>query len=306
MNHCAVPTIFFGGGTPSLMPVNIFAEITGALRDSFYIAPDAEITLESNPGTLDSVRLREFMTHGVNRLSVGVQSFNDSDLKFLGRRHSVTDAVKLIKIAQDFGLCVSGDFIYALPHHRINDVEKMCHDILDLELRHASIYELSIEPGTPLAKRGVKKIDNELSAEMYEIIGNVLSDKLPRYEISNYADPFNICRHNQNIWAGDPYIGFGPSACGRPFINDIWHEQENKAWALESDVKILDNETRAAEKIITGLRTRQGVDLTPDVRNVIDWDFVKRNPDMFVDGKNLSLSVKGLLLLDNLLIKLIK
>ncbi|MCL1902302.1 MAG: radical SAM family heme chaperone HemW [Alphaproteobacteria bacterium] len=295
LNHSAAPTIFFGGGTPSLMPTNVFIKIMDAIRTNFNVLPDVEITLESNPGTLDAARLREFIDAGVNRLSVGVQSLNDDELKFLGRRHTAADAIKLIEIAHNERMRVSGDFIYALPNQTVSDIEKMCHGILNLNLKHASIYELSIEPGTPLAARGIQKIDNELSAEMYETIGRIM---LPRYEISNYAVPGFECRHNQNIWNGDAYVGIGPSACGRPHINGVWYEQEN-------EINPIDDKTRATEKVITGLRTARGVALTPDVINVINWDFVDANPNLFIRNNNLSLSSKGMLILDGLLVNLI-
>jgi len=304
LGHPAVPTIFFGGGTPSLMPPAIFAKIMDALRENFDVAPDAEITLESNPGTLDAARLREFATAGVNRLSVGVQSFDDSELKFLGRIHTATDAINLIKTAQDMGLRVSGDFIYGTPGQSVASVEKLCRGILDLGLTHASLYELSIEPGTPLARRGTKKIDNDLSARMYETIGSILSDSLPRYEVSNYAAYGQECHHNQNIWAGEPYVGIGPSACGRPLKNGVWHEQEYSQ-EFQNEMKPMNAGARATEKIITGLRIVRGVALTPDVSSMIDWKFVEQNPDFFIrKNMNLSLTDKGLLILDNLLVRL--
>ena len=345
------PTIFFGGGTPSLMPTDIFKKIMDAIRINFDIAPDAEITLESNPGTLDAARLREFAAAGINRLSIGVQSFDDAELKFLGRIHTATDAINLVRAAQHMGLRVSGDFIYALPNQSVAAVEKTCRGILDLGLTHASLYELSIEPGTPLAARGIKKIDNDLSAEMFDTIGAILSDRLPRYEVSNYAASGHECRHNQNIWAGDPYIGIGPSAAGRPFIDGVWYEQSNPAnlktwliypptdalcastppkgevmvesgllplWGESASASVAPREpvggqliamsdrTRAVEKIITGLRTKRGVVVTPDVAAAIDLKFIEQNPDLFIrNHMNLSLSETGLLILDNILVHLI-
>jgi len=324
LGHPAVPTIFFGGGTPSLMPTAIFAKIMDALRANFAIAPDAEITLEANPGTIDvgvrgnapatisgafpraPTKLQDFVAAGVNRLSIGVQSFDDSELKFLGRIHTAADAVNLIRTAQDVGLRVSGDFIYALPNQSVASVEKLCHGILALGLTHASLYELSIEPGTPLAARGIKKIANDLSAQMFDAIGNILSNKLPRYEVSNYAAPGHECRHNQNIWAGEPYVGIGPSAAGRPLMDGQWFEQEYSR-QFQNEMKPMDVRVRATEKIMTGLRTIRGVALTPDVHALIDWEYVETHPDLFIRTDiNLSLAPNGLLILDNLLVNLIR
>ena len=304
-----VPTIFFGGGTPSLMPTDVFTRIMDATRDAFDVTPDTEITLESNPGTLDAPRLAEFITAGVNRLSVGVQSLDDNVLKFFGRRHSAADARRLLDAARAAGIRVSADFIYGLPDQTVADVEKMCRDINALNLNHVSLYELSIEPGTPFAAQKMTLPDNDIAAEMFEIIGNTLN--LPRYEVSNYARPGEECQHNVNIWDGDAYIGFGPSACGRPYFDDGWWEQKNDVGAY--GIRPLDARTRAIEKIITGLRTARGVALTPDVTAAMNMDFIQLHPELlscgsrFTDyGSRLVTTQKGLLLLDNILVSLVK
>lgn len=326
-----VPTIFFGGGTPSLMPVSIFVRIMDAVRANFDVAAGTEVTLESNPGTLNAARLSEFIAAGVNRLSIGVQSLDNEVLKFLGRRHSAQDARELIRYAQSAGIRVSGDFIYGLPGQTVRDVRKMCRDILELGLSHASLYELSIEPGTPFAKREIKVPADEVMAEMYQAIGEGF---LPRYEISNYAAPGSECRHNQNIWAGQPYIGIGPSAAGRILIDGNWYEQDNPKnisdWMKTlpghyAATPLMEGNTRAVEKIITGLRTTRGVELTDDVRSVIDWEFINSNPEYFLltttpssanadatpsqcEGELtfVSVSNKGILILDSLLTNVIK
>ncbi|MCL2331223.1 MAG: radical SAM family heme chaperone HemW [Proteobacteria bacterium] len=327
LKHCAAPTVFFGGGTPSLMPTEIFAQIMDAVRESFAVAANAEITLESNPGTLDppslrygaasATRLREFIAHGVNRLSVGVQSLDDTVLKFLGRGHNARAARDLIGAAHDAGIRVSGDFIYALPGQTVQDAEKMCRDILELGLRHVSLYELSIEPGTPFAAQNLQTQipDNGTVAEMYQVIGEILAPSLSRYEISNYAAPGHECRHNANIWAGQPYVGIGPSACGRVLIDGVWYEQaepkNTKEWLERTPVGAnnylpLQSNTRATEIIMTGLRTMRGVVITPEIREVINWDFVQKNPDYFIPtNDSLCMTQNGILILDNLLVDLI-
>ncbi|MCL2017273.1 MAG: radical SAM family heme chaperone HemW [Alphaproteobacteria bacterium] len=290
-----VPSIFFGGGTPSLMPVSTFAEIMDTLRTVLDIPSKTEITLEANPGTLSATRLAGFKTAGVNRLSVGVQSLDDNILQFLGRRHNARAARGLVKSAQDMGLRVSGDFIYGLPGQTVANVEKMCRDILNMELRHASLYELSIEPGTVFAQQKLRVPSNEIITEMYQIIGDIL----PRYEVSNYAALYEECRHNQNIWDGQPYIGIGQGACGRIFANGVWYEQGEKC-------EPMDSKTRAVEKVMTGLRTTRGVLLTPDVRDVIDMEFIGNNQKYLniTDGR-LAATHSGILILDNLLVKLL-
>ena len=327
LGHCTVPTIFFGGGTPSLMPTEIFVQIMDVVRANFSVATDAEITLESNPGTLDAERLAEFIAAGINRLSIGVQSLDDNVLEFLERRHTAQQARELIDAANMAGIRVSGDFIYALPGQTVADVEKMCRDILDLGVGHVSLYELSIEPGTPFAMQNLQVPDNETVAKMYQVIGEVLSPTLPRYEVSNYAMPGQECRHNANIWAGQSYIGIGPSAAGRPLIDGVWYEQSEpkdiNAWlgqtgvgahicAHESSVlghkyAPLQNHIRATEIVMTGMRTIRGVVLTPEIDAVINWYFVKNNPDYFVHENNtIRAKPRGMLILDNLMVDLIK
>lgn len=301
MGMIDVPTIFFGGGTPSLMPVYVFAQIMNAVRNSFNVLPDCEITMECNPGTVTSEKLHKFVESGMNRLSIGVQSLNDEELHFLGRRHSALDALKLIRSAQDMGLRVSADFIYGLPGQTVEDVRKMCRDINELDLNHCSMYELTIEDGTPFAKMNLDMPNNDTMAGMYDVINTDLN--LPRYEVSNYANPGFECRHNQNIWDGQPYIGFGRGAAGRSLINNEWYEQMGQNEKLEK----MNDKERAIEKVIMGLRTKHGVELTLDVTDVIDMYYVYTNPEFFVVKDNrLSLTNNGLLILNDLLVHLVK
>lgn len=294
-----VPTIFFGGGTPSLMPTDIFKKLMTAVYEKFNILPNCEITMESNPGTMDKNKLAQFQKLGINRLSVGVQSLNDDELQFMGRTHTAKQALDLLSGAAEFGLKTSADFIYGLPNQTVRELEILCEQINNLNLKHVSMYELTIEPGTPFFDMNLNMPDNETMADMYESIDKNLN--LPRYEVSNYAANGFECAHNQNIWDGEPYIGFGRAAAGRPIINGTWFEQTG------GDIKLnpIDNLTRATEKIITGMRTVRGVQLKDDVKNIINWDFVNKNSDLFIKTSNrLSASKKGILILDDLLINL--
>ena len=139
MGRIDVPTVFFGGGTPSLMPTRVFAAIMDKIRKDFNLATDAEITLESNPGTIDATRITEFKMAGVNRLSIGVQSLCDDELEFLGRRHSVRDAIAAIDAGCHAGLRTSADFIYGIPGHTADDVVRLCRDINALGISHCSM-----------------------------------------------------------------------------------------------------------------------------------------------------------------------
>jgi len=305
-------TIFFGGGTPSLMPVKYFEEI----RKAIDLAPDAEWTVEANPGTLRSYDLLALKDLGVNRLSVGMQSFDDDILSWMGRIHSARDALDLIESAAAIGLRVSADFIYGFSGCNVG---ALCENINKLPIEHASLYELSIEQGSkfassntsnflsfPRARKvaGAKMIknDEELTRD-YETIQTTL--RLPRYEISNYGEP---CRHNANVWAGEEYIGIGESAAGRILIDGAWYE--TKITNGEIVMNKLSFMERAMEMVITGLRTVHGVDISMLPANIINWDFVNDNPELFNPwpgrGKtHLKLSDKGFLLLDALLPKIV-
>lgn len=296
-----VPTIFFGGGTPSLIPPEYFAKIIRHLHTSFNILPNVEITLESNPGTLNATKLDEFITNGVNRLSIGVQSLNDDELAFLGRRHTAHDAMELVCAAQKRNIRVSADFIYGLPNHNAKSVEKLCIDINAIGLKHCSMYELTIEPDTPFGKMNLDMPSNTDMAEMYNTITNTLA--LPRYEVSNYAVPNYECKHNQNVWDGDAYIGIGIAAAGRVFMNNTWYEQSGGEIKFEP----MSENARAIEKVITGMRTMRGVLLANDVQHVLNMEYIKNHKDLVtISGNRMCATEHGLLILDDLLLNVIK
>lgn len=296
-----VPTIFFGGGTPSLMPVGCFEKIINTIRANFNLLSDAEITIESNPGTLDKDKLHDFYMLGMNRLSIGIQSLDDDKLKFLGRRHSVADALKLLDVAQDMGLRVSADFIYGLPGDTVDDAINLCGQINKLGLRHCSMYELTIEANTPFGKMNLQMPDNNTMAQMYMAIGDTLN--IPRYEVSNYAAAGNECRHNQNVWDGQPYIGIGRGAAGRVFVDGVWYEQLGGNAQFDA----ITDDVRAIEMVLTGMRTVRGCLLTGAMKNVIDMDWVRDNQShVQINGDRISATPQGMLILDDLMLKLVR
>ena len=296
-----IPTIFFGGGTPSLMPVPIFEQIINCINKNFIVDKDCEITLESNPGTIDKDKLSGFVSNGVNRLSVGVQSLNDEELKFLGRRHDVKTAINLLENAQNMNLRLSADFIYGLPNQKTENVINLCENINKLGLTHVSMYELTIEEKTPFGKMNLNMPDNAEMAQMYNAIPQYLS--LPRYEVSNYAKNGEECHHNLNVWSGEPYIGIGQGAAGRVFYDNTWFEQRGNFECFE---KISDG-TRAIEKILTGMRTIRGVNLSEDVKNILNFDWINSHKDLVeINSEYLHTTDKGLLILDDIIVDIIK
>ncbi len=296
-----IPTIFLGGGTPSLMPVECFDKIIRHINKKFSMCHNAEITLEANPGTVDVQKMHDFKEAGANRISIGVQSLDDKKLTYLGRTHSADDAIKALDNAHKIGIRVSADFIYGLPGENADDIVNMCNAINDLGLSHCSMYELTIEDGTPLAKSNPTMPDNNTMAQMYIAIQDTLN--IPRYEVSNYATPGNECQHNMNIWDGNAYIGIGDGAAGRIFWNNQWYEQRgnNAMFTPISDTE------RAIEKIITGMRTARGVRLTDDVKNVINMDAIYSMPELLqTDGARLGATDAGMLVLDDIVVKIVR
>ena len=296
LGRISVPTIFFGGGTPSLMPVETLGRIMDAIEQNFDIDAGAEITMEANPGTLDAQKITEFYKCGINRMSIGVQSLNDDELQFLGRRHTADMARATIDRARTSGMRVSADFIYGLPGQGPDDVIQMCRGINELGLGHCSMYELTIEPGTPFGKMGLYMPSNSAMADMYAAIGDTLT--LPRYEVSNYATPSQHCRHNENIWDGAPYIGIGRAAAGRIFMAGHWFEQMGAGELFHE----LAPHERAIERIITGMRTMRGVAVDDSVRSAINMAWVDAHPDLVIrrDGRICATNA-GLMILDNVL-----
>ena len=296
-----IPTIFFGGGTPSLMPVHAFDTIINTIKNTFILLPDAEITLESNPKTLTREKLDNFYKSGMNRLSVGVQSLNDEKLQFLGRRHNVNDALQLLDDANSIGLRLSADFIYGLPEEQVDDVINTCNQINRLGLQHCSMYELTIEENTPFGKMNLRMPDNETMAQMYTAIGDTLN--LPRYEVSNYATADEHCKHNENIWDGAPYIGIGLGAAGRIYYDNNWHEQLGAYKKFEK----ISNTVRNTEMIITGMRTKRGCQLTDDIKNIIDIDWVNKHPELVqIQKDRICTTDAGMLILDDILVNIVR
>ena len=301
LGRIKIPTVFFGGGTPSLMPIPVFESIMNRLHEKFDMSDCTELTLESNPGTLDKDKLDNFVSRGVNRLSIGIQSFNDDELKFLGRRHDAKTAIKLVDMAQKTGIRVSGDFIYGIPGHNVKNIISLCNQIKKIGLTHTSLYEFTIEKNTPFGRMNLDMPNNDKMADMYLAISEHL--QLPRYEVSNYATPGFECRHNQNIWDSDSYIGLGNGARGRIFMDNNWYEQSG------GDIKYLaiTNNMRATERVITGLRTMRGVLLDDTIKNIIDIDFINSHNDLVrIHDNRLVASDRGLMVLDDLLVDIIR
>lgn len=300
LGKLTISTIFFGGGTPSLIPCQYFEKIINNIQTNFILEPNTEITIEANPKTIDEQKLINLRQMGINRISIGIQSLDDEKLRFLGRTHTTKDALVLLETANKLNFRTSGDFIYGLPDENIETIQQICTDINKLGLKHCSMYELTIEPNTPFGKMNLQLPNNIEMAKMYTIIPKFL--KLNRYEISNYSIIGEECKHNQNVWDGQPYLGIGRGAAGRVFYKNAWYEQMGNNELFSP----LSNKQRAIEQIITGLRTAKGVRLTDDIKSVIDVNFIESCDDLLYDNDRLKTTDKGALVLDTLIQKVIK
>ena len=283
LNHFALETsartvtsVFFGGGTPSLMAPETAAALIAAVGKRWHTVDDLEITLEANPNSAEAGRFRAFRDAGVNRLSIGVQSFRDQNLSFLGRRHSVAEAKDALKMGSDVFPRFSFDLIYGLAGQSPRDWSRELDEALEyaqsLGAGHLSLYQLTIEPGTPFYREGVKAAGGDVGAGLYEITQEKLNEAgLPAYEISNHARPGSECRHNLNIWRGGAYAGIGPGAHGRlparRRTEALYQIHTPERWLAAVEQKghgtakrlALPRRARAEELLMTGLRLIEGV-----------------------------------------------
>ncbi|MDI1243502.1 MAG: radical SAM family heme chaperone HemW [bacterium] len=268
----AIDTIYFGGGTPSLLSSQQLKSILVKAREVFDVSADTEITMEMNPATVTFESLAEFRGLGVNRASFGVQTFNERDLKLLARGHDANDARQTFRMLREAGFNnVSFDLIAGLPGQSLDDWRRNLQEAVSMEPEHLSLYLLEIHEGTPLAEQlrsGRRPLpDEELAAEMYELMIDTLEAVgYPQYEISNFAKPGFESRHNTKYWRMDPVYGFGVSAHsfdGRErYANDRDTASYVKKVASLSSAEVFREATNyASESAFLGLRLSEGIDI---------------------------------------------
>jgi oxygen-independent coproporphyrinogen-3 oxidase len=273
-------SIFFGGGTPSLMPGAVVAGILNEADAIFGFAQDIEITLEANPTSVDAGRFRDYRAAGVNRVSLGVQSLNDDDLRALGRLHTVDEALRAVALAQEIFPRASFDLIYARPGQTVERWRAELDRALDVGCMHYSLYQLTFEEGTPFhaaRERGtMTELDASAAADLYELTQERMTDAgLLAYEISNHAQPGEESRHNVIYWRYGDYLGIGPGAHGRLTIEgrriatSTTRHPETWAAGVAENAHGLDrweelsNEEQGTEALLMGLRLTEGVDVAP-------------------------------------------
>lgn len=295
-------TVYFGGGTPSLMHPSTVDAILRSIRTTWQVANDFEVTLEANPTSVDIAHFESYATSGVNRVSVGVQALNDSDLRALGRLHSANEAREAVVLAQSVFPRVSFDLIYARQNQSVDAWREELGEALEMAAGHLSLYQLTIEDGTAFGQRfaqgGLKGLpDEDLSADMFELTQSMTEMAgLPAYEISNHATPGAESAHNLIYWRSHDWLGVGPGAHGRYCINGerIATEaySQPSAWLHGVEAGSGDCLTSALTKsdvyeeyVMFGLRTREGIlfredDLSNNINMLIEDGFLDYDEDM--------------------------
>lgn len=271
--YSRVDTMYFGGGTPSLLRGQQLERLLKTVEKHLPISADAEITLEANPGEVDPERLTDYRSLGVNRISFGLQSFNDAQLRLLGRLHRSQHNAPSVEMARSAGFNnVNVDLIFHLPGQDDEDLQNDLRQMLALDTEHLSLYSLTVEKGTPLfqyVKDGrVHMTDEDLDAAMYRTICQSMAEAgFEHYEVSNFGKPGYHSQHNSNYWNGSHYYSYGPSAHSYNGESRWWNVRDlseyffryqNRQSPIETTEK-LDINTRQSEYFLTRLRTRGGV-----------------------------------------------
>ena len=270
-------SIFFGGGTPSLMPPKMVGRLIDRARSLWSFANDIEITLEANPSSVEASRFADFRAAGVNRVSMGIQALNDPDLKRLGRLHSVAEARSALAVAKAYFDRVSFDLIYARQDQTLEAWQSELTQAIEMSAGHLSLYQLTVEPGTAFGFRAqAGKLgglpDEDLSADMFEVTHEICAHAgLHGYEVSNYSIKSLESKHNMIYWRGGDYIGIGPGAHGRLTLSGTRHATRTalapQAWLERvaqrntgtSHQEILAPQDHANELIMMGLRVSDGI-----------------------------------------------
>ena len=269
-----IETIYFGGGTPSLLSADEIQILIGAITDLYEVSPQAEITLEANPDDLNPQKVREFRQTLINRFSIGIQSFFEEDLKWMNRAHTAREAQGSIKRVQDAGFeNITADLIYGFPLLSKPKWEHNIQQLIELDIPHISSYSMTVEPATALSsfiKKGEQKpMDEGQSTTQFLILMEQLTEAgFEHYEISNFAKPGLYSKHNSNYWEGVSYLGIGPSAHSFNGESRQWNVSNNSKYIdqiqlkkIPAEMEVLSTENRINEYIMTSLRTSKGMSL---------------------------------------------
>jgi len=304
-----VTTIFFGGGTPSLMPISLVEGILNKISTLWQIDENCEISLEANPTSSEASKFNDLRNIGINRLSIGIQALNDFDLKFLGREHSAKEAMSVIEIAAKSFENFSFDLIYARPKQSLKDWQKELNLAIGFGTKHLSLYQLTIEKGTKFytqfARKEFEMPNENLSADFYDLTNQTTSDAgFELYEISNYAKKDFTCAHNLVYWQGGDYLGIGAGAHSRIYLkNDElrsaitmisepinWLKKAEETGAGIQKLEKISKDELLEELILMGLRLPSGID-----NQIFQTHFKKNLSDIFDFQKLQNLANQGLI-----------
>ncbi len=321
-------SIFFGGGTPSLMPPSTIAALIDAAAGHWSLAADVEITMEANPNSAEAARFAEVAAAGVNRLSLGLQALDDAALRFLGRAHDAAEGVAALDAAQRSVPRVSIDLIYARPGQRAAAWQAELDRALAFGTDHLSLYQLTIEPGTRFetdVRRGAfEPLDPDEAAELFELTAALATAAgRPAYEVSNHAAPGQESRHNLAYWRYQDYAGVGPGAHGRRAGSATVRHRKPENWLSGlarnghgiAEKRQLPAAEQAGEALMMGLRLAEGIDLATLSRrlavpedSLIDPTAARQLADHGLvtwNGRHLAVTPGGMLLLDRILAELV-
>lgn len=326
LNGEPIKTIYFGGGTPSRLRRNHFEQLFDTFFSTFTVSSDAEITLEANPDDLSEEYILELQSLPFNRISIGIQSFNDEELRFLSRRHSAEQAIRAVKLCQENGFeNISIDLMYGLPQQTLEIWQQNINRAIELNVPHISAYHLIYEEKTKLyslREAGkIKPVDDETGNEMFSVLIDSLAKAgFEHYEISNFAREGFISKHNSSYWKGDAYLGLGPAAHSFTNKQRSWNVSSLKKYIHAVNRELIYRETENLTKeeqynefILTGLRTIWGVDLE-QLENRFGnelYQYAMQNAAKFIDLKlltlknnTLTLSREGIFISDGIMSEL--
>ncbi|TCO10955.1 radical SAM family heme chaperone HemW [Natronoflexus pectinivorans] len=309
-----ISTLYFGGGTPSLIPLPNYDAIFSRLKKLYQFIPDAEITIEANPDDLSSDYLMGLREIGFNRISIGIQSFHDDDLKRMGRRHTGQQAMQSVMAASDAGFNnISLDLIYGLSWSGTDKFVENLKMLKDLPFQHLSAYHLTIEQGTNFYKQQrkgkLREMDEDESLKQYLLLCEFAQNLgMEHYEVSNFCLPGYISRHNSSYWDGTPYIGFGPGSHSFYGSSRYWNQSDllsyiGKKFDLVREQELLTSVNKFNELIMLGLRTKRGIDMSlvttyfQNHFNAIMQKWVD-NKFLYQEGSFLKCSEKGWFIVD--------
>ena len=313
-----ISTIYLGGGTPSLLSPDQVTEILQPIFEQFAVLPEAEISMEVNPGTVVPKQLADYRKAGVNRLSVGIQSFLDEELTLLGRIHTAEEAIRTLRQTKEAGFDNIGlDLIYGLPNQTLEDWKISIEEAVRQHVKHISCYALTWSEKTVLGARIVKgdlpEPEEDVISDMYLSASRTLRENgFEHYEISNFARPGFRCIHNEAYWTGEPYLGFGPSA--HSFVGDAryWNVSDLEEYLDHIDKgespvggrETLSDEQRKLEKIALSLRTKEGLLLDDVTINRVEVDASIQMGLADLNAGRFRLTPEGFLLADEIAVRL--